>query len=102
LIQSYLADVFIDAVHKRNIQLIIESHSEHLLRRLQLRIAEEKILNDDIKLYFCSMEKDKSEITQIQIDLFGIIENWPKDFFGNEYKDIAEMNKAIIQRKNNG
>lgn len=102
MVQSYLADVFIDAVQKRNIQLIIESHSEHLLRRLQLRIAEEKIPNDDVKLYFCSMEKDKSEITQIQMDLFGIIENWPKDFFGNEYKDIAEMNKAIIQRKKSG
>jgi hypothetical protein len=102
MVQSYLADVFIDAVQKRNIQLIIESHSEHLLRRLQLRIAEEKIPNDDVKLYFCSMEKDKSEITQIQTDLFGLIENWPEDFFGNEYKDIAEMNRAIMRRKNSG
>jgi predicted ATPase len=96
------ADVFMDAVQKRKVQLIIESHSEHLLRRLQLRITEEKIPNDDVKLYFCSMENDRSEITQIQMDLFGVIENWPKDFFGNEYKDIAEMNKAILQRKNNG
>jgi predicted ATPase len=102
MVQSYLADVFIDAVQKRHIQLIIESHSEHLLRRLQLRIAEKKINTKDVNLYFCSMEKDQSKITSIQMDLFGIIENWPKDFFGNEYKDIAEMNKAIIQRKNDG
>jgi predicted ATPase len=102
LVQSGLADVFIDAVKKKNIQLIIESHSEHLLRRLQLRIAEEKIPNDDVKLYFCSTEKDQSKITNIQMDSFGNIKNWPNDFFGSEYKDIVEMNRAIIQRKNNG
>jgi len=101
LVQSYLADVFIDAIQKRNIQLIIESHSEHLLRRLQLRIAEEKISSNDVELYFCSVEKDQSKITQIQMDLFGIIDNWPDDFFGNEYNDIAKMNQAIIHRKNN-
>ena len=101
LVQSCLADVFVDAVQKRNIQLIIESHSEHLLRRLQLRIAEEKISNADVKLYFCSMEDDQSRITQIQMDLFGFIENWPNDFFGNEYRDIVEMNQAVIKRKNN-
>jgi predicted ATPase len=102
LVQSCLVDVFIDAIKKKNIQLIIESHSEHLLRRLQLRIAEEKISNDDVKLYFCSMEKEQSKITQIQMDLFGTIENWPNDFFGNEYWDMVEMNQIIIQRKNNG
>ena len=102
LVQSYLADVFIDAIKKRNIQLIVESHSEHLLRRLQLRIAEENISTDDVSLYFCSMKDDRSMITKIQMDLFGIIENWPTDFFGNEYKDISDMNMAIIQRKNNG
>jgi len=101
LVQSCLADVFIDAIQKRNIQLIIESHSEHLLRRLQLRIAEEKIPSDDVKLYFCSMDSEQSKITKIQLDSFGIIENWPDDFFGNEYSDIVKMNSAVIQRRNN-
>ena len=44
--QSALADVMIDVINSResgtdrNIQLIIETHSEHFLRRLQRRIAE--------------------------------------------------------------
>ena len=42
-VQSGLADVFIDAVKNRNIQIILESHSEHLLRRFQRRIAEESL-----------------------------------------------------------
>jgi predicted ATPase len=43
--QSILADVMIDVINSRengadrNIQLIIETHSEHFLRRLQRRIC---------------------------------------------------------------
>jgi hypothetical protein len=36
------------------------------------------------------------------MDSYGIIKNWPKDFFGNEYDDIREMNSAIMDRKKNG
>ena len=45
-VQSELADVFIDVVKNRNVQIILESHSEHLLHRLQRRIAEEEISAD--------------------------------------------------------
>ena len=34
-VQSGLADVFIDVWRKRNVQILVESHSEHLLRRLR-------------------------------------------------------------------
>jgi len=52
--QAELADVFINIVKdkKRKVQIILESHSEHLLRRLQRRIAEEKLSPDDVALYF--------------------------------------------------
>jgi len=49
--------LFIDAVKNRNIQIILESHSEHLLRRLQRRIAEEKLEPKDTALYFCEIDK---------------------------------------------
>jgi predicted ATPase len=51
-VQTELADVFINAVQScengkpRNMQLIIESHSEHFLTRLQRRVAEGVICPD--------------------------------------------------------
>ncbi len=57
-VQAELADVFISAIRSReesgprNVQLIIESHSEHFLNRLQRRIAEGEITPDDIAIYF--------------------------------------------------
>lgn len=98
-VQSGLADVFIDAVKTRRIQLIIESHSEHLLRRLQRRIAEEALSVDNTALYFCSSERGESKLTTLQLDLFGSIKNWPKDFFGDEFGEISATQEAVLRRK---
>jgi predicted ATPase len=101
MVQSGLADIFIDVAQKRNLQLIIESHSEHLLRRLQLHIAKEEIPAEDVSLYFCSMDEDRSKLVPITMDTYGVIKNWPRDFFGSEYIDIMDMNEAIMKRKKN-
>jgi predicted ATPase len=98
-VQAGLADVIIDAMQTRGIQIILESHSEHLLRRLQRRVAEEKLKPEDIALYFCSIEKGESQLTPLQLDLYGTINNWPKDFFGDEFGEIAAMSQATLARK---
>ncbi len=101
-VQAGLADVFIDAVKRRKIQIVIESHSEHLLRRLQRRIAEEEIKSTDAALYFCTIEGGTSKLTELDVDLTGSIRNWPDGFFGDEYEDIAAMQRANILRKKQG
>jgi predicted ATPase len=98
-VQSGLADVFIDAYKKRGVQIIIESHSEHLLRRLQRRIAEEQIETKDVNLYFCSLEHGESKLEALQLDEYGQIHNYPKDFFGDEFGEIAATTKRIMERK---
>lgn len=98
-VQSGLADVLIDAWKNRQVQILLESHSEHLLRRLQRRVAEEGVSEDDIGLYFCSTEAEGSRIKKLALDSFGNIENWPKDFFGDEFGEIAATAKAAQERR---
>ncbi|RWX51035.1 hypothetical protein VU01_12255, partial [Candidatus Electrothrix marina] len=100
-VQSGLADVIINAVMTRKIQVIVESHSEHLLRRLQRRVAEEEIQHTDISLYFSQSKSGTSTITPLELNLFGEISNWPKDFFGDEFGEVAATRKAGIRRKMN-
>ena len=99
LAQAGLADVFIDAWKKRNVQILVESHSEHLLQRLQRRIAEQNIKEEDISLFFCSPDSGHSQVTPLKIDSYGNIENWPKDFFGDQFGEIAAMSKAALKRR---
>jgi predicted ATPase len=97
--QQKLADVFIDVIKHRELQIIIESHSEHLLHRLQRRIAEEELAPEQAALYFCQMENDgASSLTALELDEFGNITNWPEDFFGNEMEDLVAMTEAAMQR----
>ena len=104
-VQAELADLFIAAVGAREdgapreVQLIVESHSEHLLRRLQRRIAEEEIRQEDVALYFCNRTGDGSEIYRLDVDPYGEILNWPPDFFGDDLEDVATQVEVGMQRK---
>jgi predicted ATPase len=98
-VQSGLADIFIDAYQKRRVQIILESHSEHLLQRLQRRIAEEKISQTDVNLYFCSLEHGESKLEALKLDEYGNIHNYPKDFFGDRFEEMAAMTEAGIARR---
>lgn len=104
-VQAVLADVFISAVQacengkKRNAQLIIESHSEHFLNRLQRRVAEGIISPDDVAVYFCKRSVDKTELEPLKLNMFGEIENWPENFFGDEMADISARTLAAIAKR---
>ena len=98
-VQSQLADLLIEVVIERKLQILVESHSEHLLNRLQRRIAEEKISVDQTALYFCRNDDGVSNIEQLEMDEFGNIANWPQNFFGDEMGDLFAMTKAQRERQ---
>ena len=96
--QAYLAELLIEVITERNLQILIESHSEHLLTRLQLGIAEQKITVDQTALYFCRNEEGVSTIEHLKMDKFGNIKNWPEDFFGEVMSDMFAMTDAQQKR----
>jgi predicted ATPase len=104
-VQAELADVFISAIRSRedgnarNVQLIIESHSEHFLNRLQRRIAEGDITPDDVAIYFCKRAGSATELEPLEVNHYGDIENWPTNFFGDEMADLTARTVAAMDRK---
>ena len=103
--QSALADVMIDVINSRengvnrNIQLIIETHSEHFLRRLQRRIAEDVVSQEKVSAYFANVTKRPATLDPLQIDMFGSIKNWPENFFGDEIGDITGQANAAMKKR---
>lgn len=104
-VQAELADVFISAIKaredgkERDVQLIIESHSEHLLNRLQRRIAEGALAPEDVAIYFCRRSGSSTELEPLRVNMFGEIENWPENFFGDEMADISARTLAAMAAK---
>jgi predicted ATPase len=104
-VQAELADLFIAAINAReesaprDVQLIIESHSEHLLRRLLRRIAEEELRESDVAMYFCSPADAGATIGRLEVDSYGDIRNWPIDFFGDELDDVSAQAERALRRR---
>lgn len=103
--QAHLADLMLHVAEKRKLQLIVESHSEHLLRRLQRRIAEEEQVfasPENVRMYFCDAGDNGSTIQAVEVDIYGQINNWPDKFFGDITGDLEAMTMAALQRSMNG
>jgi predicted ATPase len=103
-VQAELADLFIDAIHAREggqdrgVQFIIESHSEHFLRRLQRRIAERALEPEEAALYFIDTTQGDARLDPLDVDGYGRIKNWPKEFFGDAIGETEAQMMAMLDR----
>ena len=110
--QAELADLFIDiagiaiknkdklSIPKKH--LLIETHSEYLLRRLRRRISEGEISAQDVAIYFIVPPKNENSSAEIQekkVSENGFFE-WPQDFYAKELiEDTTEFLKQSIRKK---
>lgn len=98
-VQSGLADVMLSVAAARNVQIVVESHSEHLMRRLQRRVAEGRASSEDVRLYFVSSDRGTAVLSDLTLNEFGEIENWPRHFFGDEMGEVAAISEASLARR---
>ncbi|MDL5038891.1 DUF3696 domain-containing protein [Comamonas resistens] len=101
-IQSRLLDLFY-ALSESGRQCIIETHSEYFIHRLRLRIAQanDNRLNENSKIYFIDKEKESSLIKSININEYGSILKWPKDFFDQTDSEIERILIEASRKKKN-
>ena len=94
--QADLADLFIAVVKsKKKKKLIIETHSEYILKRLRRRISEGEIDAKDVGicLFHPQTTEKGADIKSLSIEKKGFFE-YPIDFYGEELeKDITEFLK---------
>jgi predicted ATPase len=50
-------------------------------------------------VYFVKREGASAELEALRLNLFGEIENWPVNFFGDEMGDIAARTLEAIRRQ---
>jgi predicted ATPase len=89
-LQGDLADVFIRTSigSEQNNSYVIETHSEHIIRRLMRRIREGKISKDDVSILYVESGLNGSTVTPIRMDDDGdLIDEWPNGFFEESFRD---------------
>ena len=84
-----LADMFVEAYEKYKIHFIIETHSEYLIRKLQVMVSDKdcKLTPNNISLNYIESGKDEiSSNLQIQI----LDDGGLSDSFGEGFYDEAD------------
>lgn len=99
LAQSQLAELFARVSLERNVQFIVETHSEHLFRRLQTLMAKGDIPFGNCALYFVAREGKQARLETLEADEVGRIRNWPDKFFGDSVGEARAQAQALGQRQ---
>jgi len=98
-LQSKLAD-FLICMAKSGRHFVIESHSEYIIKRICLRIAqdEEVGIKDLINVQFVEPDRGNgSTLIPVKINEYGSIENWPPGFF--DENDSSSIMEAGLKKK---
>jgi len=99
LAQSVLAELFVEVSKKRNVQFVVETHSEHLFRRMQTLVAKEKTKVSDCAMYFVEKGKSGAQLRALSLDEYGRLTNWPDHFFGDAMGETREQARMMFERK---
>jgi predicted ATPase len=98
LAQRKLAELFAQVSKLRKVQFIVETHSEHLFRRMQTLIARKEVSVADSAMYFVERDGKNALLLPLEIDDLGRVRNWPKDFFGDALGETREQTALAIMR----
>lgn len=97
--QTYLADMLVNMVNDDK-QAIIETHSEHLIIRLQTLIASGKMKSSDVKIYFFKPTKNGTQLIDSMLnDLGEMTQEWPIGFFSESYNRSLEFAQAKNKKR---
>lgn len=92
-VQNRLAEFFAACVFTGR-QIIVETHSEHLVHRLRLLVAEGHLdPNHELALLYVEPSGYGAEVSTIEIAPSGELPHWPKGFF-----DETELTLTALMR----
>ncbi len=89
-LQADIGDLLANAITPpHNNQFLIETHSEHLVLRMQRLVREKKLCKDDISILYVTREEEGSRVQRLRLDEDGdFIDNWPKGFFPERLREL--------------
>ncbi|MBD0287653.1 MAG: DUF3696 domain-containing protein [Flavisolibacter sp.] len=100
-LQSKLADLFIDAADKFNIQFILETHSEYLIRKMQYWVAKKIIEPGAAAIYYFydpqNIPEGEKQIKRINIREDGMLED---DFGEGFYDEATRLTFELLKIQN--
>jgi predicted ATPase len=103
-VQQRLGD-FLLALAQSGRQLIVETHSEYLVSRLRLRLAQDQsdTLTNWISVVFAERDEGETQFRTLQFDRYGGISDdvWPAGFFDQSAREYQDLITAALEKRRN-
>ncbi|MCC7317677.1 MAG: DUF3696 domain-containing protein [Bacteroidales bacterium] len=86
---------FLSMVAQAGVNVIVETHSDHVINGIQISAAKGEISPDYATINFFSQDKESIQprLESIKINEKGELSSWPKGFFDQTQIDFAELFK---------
>jgi predicted ATPase len=86
---------FLAQVAASGLQVIIETHSDHLLNSMRMAVRDGVLSTSDVKVHFFDPRAREDEsptpVNSISIDPKGNLSGWPEGFFDQSESDLAKL-----------
>jgi predicted ATPase len=91
---------FLARVANTGIQVIIETHSEHVVNGIRLACLTDVIPNNNVVInFFSAADKEtQPDVKSISLNENADLEDWPKGFFDQTQNDLATMFRIKRQK----
>ncbi len=99
--QQKLADLLVDAMNTLGILFIVETHSEYLIRKLQILTKNNVLKPAEVNIYYFKNPEEMSELVE-QVRLLKILDDGKMEGeFGPEFLDMAtRLTMDLLRIKN--
>jgi predicted ATPase len=86
---------FLAMIAKNGVNVILETHSDHVINGIQIAAAKGEVQNDDVVVNFFSQGDGEIQprVQSIDISAKGELSEWPRGFFDQTQVDFAELFK---------
>lgn len=90
--QSKLMEFLIRTCKERNIQLIVESHSDHVVNGIRIAVKKGNLEPDDVVVdYFDRQGNGDVKVKDLHIDKNGQMNDYPDDFMDEWTRQLLEL-----------
>ncbi len=93
-LQYELAEFLLDVSKKRNYQLVLETHSEHLLYGLLNAVARKELESENLTIYSARKERGRSIFEKLKVYEDGSVEGNLQDFLEADIDAFLDFLKA--------
>lgn len=88
--QGLVGEYIVTAARSR--QIVVETHSEHIINRARIAVAKGAIDPDHVMILYVDRGDSGSRVAPIRIDRSGdFVDQWPHGFFEERFEDALQL-----------